>query len=162
MGTVLEKVKGAVLRRPRRITQEEYLAKMLAHGKNPDGTVKFDPTPIAPPIGYKKQPSMVEIVREMVRGERLAQAAREGGHETFEESEDFDVDDEPSQLRSEWENDFDPPLAELLKAGQEVVDERERKSKDTPPVGPQEAAGKSGGAGGGPPAPGGGTPPETS
>lgn len=103
-------------RRPRQITVEEYLEKLIAKGINPAGQEVPDPVPMAPPIGYKKQPSMVEIVRDMVRGEKLRLEALEAGSETFEESEDFDVGDENAiELRSGYENDFDPPLVEIAK-----------------------------------------------
>lgn len=104
-----------------RLTPEQYLAKLTARGLHPDGSPILDPIPIAPPIGYKKAPSMVEIVRDMVRSEKLKQEAEAAGHESFEESEDFDVDDEPVQMRSRWENQFDPPLDEILKAGKEAL-----------------------------------------
>lgn len=126
-------------RRPRQMELEDYLAKLLDKGLNPDGTPMLDPTPMAPPIGYKKHPSMVEIVRDMVRSERLAQAAAESGHETFEESEDFDVGDDPELLRSQWENEFDPPLSELVRAGEEAIRAREAASRspsESPPTPP--------------------------
>lgn len=103
------------------IDLEAYLAKLKSRGLGPDGRQVPDPTPLAPPIGYKKQPSMVEIVREMVRSERLKQEAEASGHESFEDSEDFDVGDDPDLLHSPWENDFDPPLNELIKAGREAL-----------------------------------------
>lgn len=59
-----------------------------------DGQELPDPTPVAPPVGYKKQPSMADIIREQVR---LAKLAEEAGVETFEEANDFEVGD-----------DFDP------------------------------------------------------
>lgn len=121
-------------RRPKQIDLEEYLLKLKSRGLAPDGRQVPDPVPLAPPIGYKKQPSMVEIVREMVRGERLKQAVLEAGHETFEEAEDFDVGDENAEeLRSGFENDFDPPLSEILSAGQT---EQKRKAKNPPSDGP--------------------------
>lgn len=84
-----------------------------------------DPTPMAPPVGYKKQSSMVEIVREMVRGERLKQEAEAAGMESFEDSEDFDVGDDADQdPGSPWENEYDPPISEVRRA----VDE-DKKSK---------------------------------
>lgn len=122
---ISEKIKGHLRRRPRQLDLEEYLAKLLEKGLHPDGTPVLDPTPMAPPIGYTKQPSMVEIVRDMVRSAQLAQAAEAAGAETFEEADDFDVGDEPDFLLSGWENDFDPPLVELLEAGRQVVAERE-------------------------------------
>lgn len=114
------------------VTKEEYLARLLAKGLNPDGTPILDPTPIAPPIGYKKQPSMVEIVRDMVRGEKLRQAAEEMGAETFEEADDFDIPDDPVQLRSEWENDYEPSVQELLEAGKESL--AKKAIADSPPA----------------------------
>ena len=106
-----------------RITEEEYLAKMLERGLDEHGRLIPDPVPIAPPVGYRKQPSMVEIVRDMVRGEKLRQAALESGHETFEESEDFDIGEDGEDLLSGYENDFDPPLSEIAR---EVEAERAR------------------------------------
>lgn len=121
---IIDKVKGTLRRRPRQLSLEDYLAKLARKGLKPDGTVELDPVPLAPPVGYKKHPSMVEIVRDMVRSQRLAEEAAAAGHETFEESEDFDIDDE-YRLESPWENEFDPPLVELLDAGRQVVAERE-------------------------------------
>lgn len=108
-----------------RMTEEEYLAKMLAKSKAADGSEVLDPTPMAPPIGYVKQPSMVEIVRNMVRSEKLALLAAEAGMETFEESEDFDVGDEAEDLLSGFENEFDPPISEVREAVEEARRQRE-------------------------------------
>lgn len=102
-----------VVRRPKRLSLTEYVKKMRDKGFNDAGRFIPDSVPVAPPIGYKRQPSMVEIVRDMVRSEHLADAARRSGMETFEESEDFDVGDDPDDLRSGFENDFDPPIEEV-------------------------------------------------
>lgn len=125
----------------RGLTQEQYLAKLLERGLDESGKFEPDSVPLAPPIGYKKQPSMVEIVRNMVRSERLAAELAAAGHETFEESDDFDVEDDPPDMRSPWENDFDPPVSELLRAGREVMDAR-RKAAEKPgdPAPPPAAA----------------------
>lgn len=127
-----------------RITEEEYLAKMLERGLDEHGRLIPDPVPIAPPVGYRKQPSMVEIVRDMVRGEKMRQAALESGHETFEESEDFDVGEDGEDLMSGYENDFDPPLSEIAR---EVEAERAR-SQPAKAVDASVDASSSGGAGG--------------
>lgn len=58
------------------------------------GRELLDPTPMQPPAGYKKQESMFEIVRRMVRSEKLALEAQKLGAETFEEANDFDVGDD--------------------------------------------------------------------
>lgn len=123
-------VDEAPRRRPLRISISDYLGKLRALGLDVRGRLIADSTPIAPPIGYKRQPTMVEIVRDAVRSEHLRQAALDAGMETFEESEDFDVPDE-QELHSPWENDFDPPIAELTAAGQAEVD---RKKAAVPPA----------------------------
>jgi len=64
-----------------------------------------NPTPMQPAVGYKKQPSIGEMMRQAIRQASLE--ARQMGAETEEEANDFDVgeDLEPS---SPWENDFEP------------------------------------------------------
>lgn len=52
-----------------------------------------DPTPVAPPIGYNPEPSMFERMREMIRREMSAAAASQG-FESFEESDDFNVEED--------------------------------------------------------------------
>lgn len=131
-------------RRPQRLTEDQYLKKLLEKGLHPDGTPILDPVPIAPPIGYVKAPSMVEIVRDMVRGERLRQEALAAGAETFEESEDFDVGDEDVHASSPFENEFDPPIEELLAAGREAVAKKAAEAAKPP-------SGEVGGGGGTPP-----------
>lgn len=71
-----------------------------------------DPRPLEPPVGYKKQPSMVEVVRNMVRSESLRQAALSRDAETFEEADDFDVGDDFDPT-SPYEEIFDPVEREL-------------------------------------------------
>lgn len=138
------------MRRAPRLKLEDYVAKLMERGLNKDGTFKVDPTPMAPPIGYKKHPSMVEIMRDMIRSERMRTLAEERGFESFEDADDFDVPGEDGEeLRSGFENDFDPPIREVAK---EVNKERASRAAKKAPE-------SSGGAGGTPPAAGGGTPP---
>ena len=73
------------------------------------GRELLDPTPMAPPIGYKRQPSLVEQIRKMVRDERLAADLAASGVETFEEADDFDVQDDYDP-KSPFEYNFDPPV----------------------------------------------------
>jgi hypothetical protein len=68
--------------------------------------------PMAPPLGYKKQPSLHETIRNMIRSERLAQEAATAGFETFDEADDFDVGDDldpSSPYELEFEGDLLPP-----------------------------------------------------
>lgn len=53
-----------------------------------------DPIPMQPPVGYKRTPPLRDQIREMVRSERLRLEAEAAGAETFEEADDFDVDDD--------------------------------------------------------------------
>lgn len=159
MTTLLKKIGDRLRRRPVGPTVEEYTRNLIRLGYSKDGNVVLDDVPMAPPIGYKKSPSMVEIVRDLVRQEKLAKDLEERGMETFEDSEDFDVGDDPEQLRSPYENQFDPLLSELAAAGKAAIRERERQEARKPKDKPAE---KAGGAGGTPPAEGGETPPEAS
>lgn len=67
-----------------------------------------DPLPMAPPIGYKRSPSLAEQIRAMVVSEKLRQEALESGFETFEESDDFEIEDDPADPRTPYEAVFDP------------------------------------------------------
>jgi len=75
------------------------------------------PLPMEPPLGYKRQPTMVEIIRQQIQAEHLARDLAKAGVETFEEADDFEVGDD-YEPHSPWENEFDPPISELTKAGQ--------------------------------------------
>lgn len=77
------------------------------------GQELLDPTPIAPPVGYKKQPSMVDHIRNMVRSELLRAHAESEGFGSFEEEDDFDVGDD-YEPTSGYENDFDPVPPEAV------------------------------------------------
>jgi len=85
----------------------------------PQGKEFGSSVPIAPPVGYKKQPSLAEQIRLMVRSERLRQEALAAGAETFEEADDFDVGDdfEPS---SPYEEVFEPTVADTPAAPAEA------------------------------------------
>ena len=104
-----------------------------------------DPVPLAPPVGYRRQPSLVELVRDMVRSEGLRQAAMAEDKDDFETFDNFDIPDDPSDPHSPWENDFDPPISELVREGDKAI-----KAK-TPPPQPKDAPASSGASGGGDP-----------
>lgn len=100
-----------------------------------------DPTPMAPPVGFKPAPSLADQIREMVRSERLAREVAEAGYETFEEADDFDVGDDfdPS---TPYEESFDKegrssftPISEVNK--QEDAANKARREKPTPPPEPK-------------------------
>lgn len=90
-----------------------------------EGREILDTTPIAPPVGFTKEPSMFDYVREMVRSERLRQEAEAQGFESFEDADDFDVGDDVDPT-TPYENDFDPDVRELYAAGRSEVDRRSK------------------------------------
>lgn len=66
-----------------------------------------DPTIVDPPLGYVPQPDLMELMRRMIRNE-LSQAIDHTEVETFEEADDFDIDDDPVDYSSPYEEFFDP------------------------------------------------------
>lgn len=82
-----------------------------------DGKELLDGTPMAPPIGYRKQPSLSDQIRAMVRSEKLRLEVESAGAESFEEADDFDVGDDYDP-RSPYEEVFDPTPIEELKRRQ--------------------------------------------
>lgn len=79
---------------------------------NADGHELVDSTPMAPPLGYKKQPTMVDHIRNMVKSEMLRREVEKAGAETFEEADDFDIPDDPVDPTTPFEEIFDPPVDE--------------------------------------------------
>lgn len=66
-----------------------------------------DPTIIDPPLGYVPQPDLMELMRRMIRRE-MSEIVENTEFETFEEADDFDVDDDPVDYTSPYEEYFDP------------------------------------------------------
>lgn len=97
-----------------KLSLDDYLRlPKLAKRDAETGREVLDHVPIAPPIGWFKQPSMFDQVRDMVRSEHMRLYAESQGAETFEEASDFDVEDEMFPT-SQFEDagDFEP-LANL-------------------------------------------------
>lgn len=97
-----------------------------------DGKELLDPTPMAPPIGYRRQPSLAEQIREAVRSEALRQALEEGV-ETFEEADDFNVGDD-FDPRTPYETEFDVPVSELQRRAAAEAAEADPEAEATPPA----------------------------
>lgn len=91
------------------MSDEDYAAKMEEKGLTADGSSLDAPemgVPMAPPVGYVRQPSIAERIRDMVRSEHLRIAAEAAGQETFEEADDFEVG-EDFDPHSPFEENFD-------------------------------------------------------
>lgn len=90
------------------IDLEDYIAKLAEREQTADGREIPDPVPIEPPVGFIRQPSMIDNIRALVQGEHLRREALAAGAETFEEADDFDIDDDPVDYTSPYEEFFDP------------------------------------------------------
>lgn len=164
MSKTLEKIRTAFGGRKKpQLDLEDYLQKIKKAGLDESGHELVSSKPMQPPLGYKKQPSLAELVREMVQSEALRQKIESEGGETLEEFEDFDVEDEPEMMSSPWENQHDPSLAELQAAGEAELRSRQVRGGEggTPPPspGPSEAPGREAPARQAPAGPEPGTPP---
>lgn len=91
--------------------------------RHQDGREKLNPVPMSPPVGFKRQPSLSEQVRQMVVLERIR--ALQEMEETEEEADDFDVDDDMEPI-SKYENEHMPSIRELKARAQEINDQIER------------------------------------
>lgn len=68
------------------------MAKYNEHGEQIP-----DQTPVEIPVGFRQPESLQSMITRLVRAEST-RAAQLGTHETFEESDDFDVDEDPQVI----------------------------------------------------------------
>lgn len=80
----------------------------MAKAKRTRSYEKLDTTPVAIPMKFKRPETLAEQVRNVLRGE-MSRYAENQGFETFEEADDFDVDDEYNP-RSPHEMEIDQEL----------------------------------------------------
>lgn len=71
-----------------------------------------DKTPLELPVGFKQQETVAQMVARLVRRDVSLYAAQHGA-ETFDEADDFEIDDDPEPF-SPFETDFDPTLGREL------------------------------------------------
>lgn len=110
MATFTDPVTGEILE----LTEYERLERI----QNLEAAIGFrldefghevpDPTPVSLPSGFRRPETLQEQVARLVRS-RLSQLAGEQGDDTFEESEDFEVDDD-FDPNTPYEEFFDPAL----------------------------------------------------
>jgi len=82
-----------------------------------------DPKPMAIPVGFKRPETLAEQVARLVRTEDFRRSLGKEHHESFEEADDFDVDDDIDPF-SPFERHFDPVI------GREVSYDEFQKHKD--------------------------------
>ena len=76
---------------------------------NEKGEEVLDPTPVNVPINWSRPVPLAERIRQMIRNEASLIAQAQGA-ESFEEADDFDVEDDTIDPRSPWEENFDPDV----------------------------------------------------
>lgn len=84
------------------------IREMLAAELDEKGREVVSSVPMAPPVGYKKEPSVTDRLRAMVRSELLRREVEAQGGETFDEADDFDIPDDPVDPSTPYEENFDP------------------------------------------------------
>lgn len=62
-----------------------------------DGRQIPDTRPVETPLNFRAPPTINQMIQQMVRTE-LSKNAQEQGFESFEESEDFDIEDDPDPV----------------------------------------------------------------
>lgn len=95
---------------------EEYCTKpefdqdgvQVSAGIGVDGKEYGDPVPMQPPVGYQSPPDILTLIRSMVRNEEFLAKLKSEDMETFEESDDFEIDDDPFPM-TDYEKVFYPP-----------------------------------------------------
>lgn len=80
-----------------------------------NGHEVVDSTPMAPPLGYVEQPSMMDMIAAQVRASRL-EAELDALEESEEDADDFEIHDDTDALPgTPWENDKEPSLKDARK-----------------------------------------------
>lgn len=90
------------------------------------GKEKLDPTPMAIPVGFERPLTLEQQVARMMRNQYELQAkVRDmSGVETPEEADDFDIDDDPIELSTPYEQHFMPDVT----PEQQITDDPEFKA----------------------------------
>lgn len=129
---------------------EREAAAMRAQEKPLDelGRELPDSTPLEPPLNYQKTPSLSDQIRDLIRSEKLKQAAEEAGYESFDDADDFEIEDDPYPY-SPYEDEFSTPLQELHRRRRQAAQDELAESDPTPSSGAKSkksAAATSGGS----------------
>lgn len=98
----------------------KYKPSSFRHTKS--GEEILDPTPMQPPLGYKKAPSLHEQIAQQVRRMKMEILQDDSIGETDEEADDFEVGDDFVPL-SEHENDHMPTVKNLKLQAKKINDQ---------------------------------------
>ena len=80
---------------------------------NDKGEEKLDPTPMAIPVGFERPLTLEQQVARMMRDQYEMQAKIRDmtGVETPEEADDFDIEDDPVDMTTPYEEHFMPSVS---------------------------------------------------
>lgn len=91
-----------------------------------------DQTPVELPIGYKAPETLEHMIQRLITNQELRRVQESAGDETFEESDDFDCDDEEPELTSSYQmNDMQEEFLNVR------PQENGQPDKQPPPSDPQ-------------------------
>lgn len=62
-----------------------------------NGREVLDTTPVEVPLHFRRPPTLQEQIKQFVRGE-FSRSASEDGFDSFEEADDFDIDEDPDPI----------------------------------------------------------------
>lgn len=95
------------------------------------GDEKLDPTPVAKALGLSRPPTLEERIFLFLRTNEMANAANRSGLESFEEADDFDVEDPEDFVGfvSPYEENFDH-LSNLDSLKEQISENRDGKKKE--------------------------------
>jgi len=96
---------------------EPQTMKFAKQRHNSRGEEILDPTPMQPPLGYRRAPTLAEQIRQQVLAAKIE--ALDELKETEEEADDFNIDDDFEPF-SPHENDGMPSIKELKKRATEI------------------------------------------
>lgn len=106
-----------------------------------EGREVFERGPVEVPVGFRRPETLAEQVRRLVRNQ-FSMVAAVQGQETFEEANDFDVEEDDAELRLTGyeitDLQADAPLG-VAEAKEEEEDDREPPDKKKPAEEPAKA-----------------------
>lgn len=101
----------------------------------PDGREVFNPMPMAPPVGYRAEPDMMQRMQQMLRAEMLRQKEAEEGIDDINSLNDYPEDtDAPFYSQYELEMLEDFPQSPNLPEPGEVPKKEEADPPPPPPT----------------------------
>lgn len=91
------------------------MLKKTARALGAHGREELDTTPKEVPLGFKRPESLEEQIKRLIQQPTFGKAVSGSSEaETFDEANDFDIDDDPPDPASEHEEFFDPVLQRSL------------------------------------------------